>query len=554
MKRGAIQLIFNIRSLDENGHFSFVARLSRALICSALYLGFATTTLAGDPNVLRFGIDAADLGTGDPHRAASRNDRAVVDMIFNGLLRYKPGEAPTIEPDLAMNIPHPEIVNGKQIWIFHLRRGVMCHPGPKTDAYELTADDVVYSLRRTADPKRSSYAGEYKGMNVERIDDHTVKLTFEKPLSSILFFPKVADYAGGFVVCSKAAQAVGDQLFGKHPVGTGPFMFASREAGRRIRLVANRAYFRGRPRLDGVDVLYLADFAERDARLRAGELDVAFGSEKPDWFKSIRGDKSLQVDVFGVGQVITAHFNMSRKPLNDVRVRKAISYALDRDVFRALFAEGVVENVYSPVPVQFLPGGLTHDEIAALALDYRHDLVKARSLLKEAGFADGFSIKLVTSERGHYLMNYESLRDQLAPLKINVQLEVVAHRQMHKRIRKDENEIVIYVAWRPNADVFLTRFFHSDSVVVTGKSPDTNFSHYTAIDRLIEAARTARKPAKQVRFWKQAQIRILGEAAAYPLHYVNLVYARRTNVDYGHPLNAANALYPQFTEQTRLDR
>ncbi len=218
-----------------------MARLSRALICSALYLGFATTTLAGDPNVLRFGIDAADLGTGDPHRAASRNDRAVVDMIFNGLLRYKPGEAPTIEPDLAMNIPHPEIVNGKQIWIFHLRRGVMCHPGPKTDAYELTADDVVYSLRRTADPKRSSYAGEYKGMNVERIDDHTVKLTFEKPLSSILFFPKVADYAGGFVVCSKAAQAVGDQLFGKHPDGTGPFMFARREAGRRLRLVGNSA-------------------------------------------------------------------------------------------------------------------------------------------------------------------------------------------------------------------------------------------------------------------------------------------------------------------------
>jgi peptide/nickel transport system substrate-binding protein len=88
--------------------------------------------------------------------------------------------------------------------------------------------------------------------------------------------------------------------------------------------------------------------------------------------------------------------------------------------------------------------------------------------------------------------------------------------------------------------------------VVTGASPDTNFSHYAGIDRLIEAARTVRDPADQVRIWKQAQVKLLSDAAAYPLHYVNLVYARRTNVDFGHPLEAAMALYPQFTEATRL--
>ena len=111
---------------------------------------------------------------------------------------------------------------------------------------------------------------------------------------------------------------------------------------------------------------------------------------------------------------------------------------------------------------------------------------------------------------------------------------------------------MIYVAWRPNADAFLTRFFHSDSVVVTGKSPDTNFSHYDKIDRLIEAARASKEPSEQVRMWKQAQVKLLSEAVAYPLHYVNLVYARRKGVTYGHPLKAAMALYPQFNEQTDL--
>jgi peptide/nickel transport system substrate-binding protein len=515
-------------------------------------LSFAANAAAADQNILRFGIDAAGLGTGDPHKAASRNDRAVVDMIFNGLLRYKPGEAPKLEPDLAVNIPTPKIVDGKQIWVFRLRRGVMCHPGPTTDAYELTADDVVYSLHRSADPKRSAYAGEYSGMTVRRMDNYTVKLIFKTPISSILFFPKVADYAGGFVVCAKAVRAMGDQNFGAHPVGTGPFKFDGYDAGRRVRLAANKNYFRGRPSLDGIHVYYLTDFRDRDGELRNGNLDVIFGSEKPAWFKSISGEKTFRVDVFGVGQVITAHLNTKRKPLDDVRVRKAIAYALDRDVLRAHFAKGVVENVYSPVPAAFLPGGLTREEVSRLGLEYHHDPKKAKALLAESGYADGFVLKLVTSERGHYRTNYESLRDQLAPFNIRVELEVVPHRKMHKRIRRDENAIVIYVAWRPNADVFLTRFFHSHSTVVSGRSPDTNFSHYDQIDRLIEAARTVRKPIVQVRLWKQAQIKILGDAAAYPLHYVNLVYARGTYVDYGHPLKAAMALYPQFTEKTRI--
>jgi peptide/nickel transport system substrate-binding protein len=508
--------------------------------------------MAAKSNVLRFGIDAADLGTGDPHRAASRNDRAVVDMIFNGLLRYKPGEAPSIEPDLAVAIPHPRIIDKKQVWTFQLRQDVMCHPSPKSEGYRMTADDVVFSLRRAADSERSAYAGDYQGMTVERVDDFTVDVIFERPISSILFFPKMSDYAGGFIVCRQAVEALGDQAFAAHPVGTGPFRFHSHAAGEQVRLLANEKYFRGRPLLDGVDIRYVPTFADRDAGLRNGELDVIFGSEKSDWFEAIKSDEAIQVDVFGVGQVITLHFNTNKKPLDDRRVRKALVYALDRDVFRSLFAEGVVENVYSPIPVDFLPGGLTKEEVARLGLDYPFDADKAKALLAESGHSDGFSLKLVTSERDHYRANYESLRDQLAPFNIDIELEIVEHRNMHKRIRQDENSIVIYVAWRPNADTFLTRFFHSDSTVVTGASPDTNFSHYDQIDPIIEAARSARKPANQVRFWKQAQVRLLDDAIAYPLHYVNLVYARRTNVDYGHGLKAAMALYPQFNEKTHL--
>ncbi len=210
------QLNGELTRYHDPGNWTLCVRI--VVIVLVLSLSFAPTETAAEPSVLRFGVDAADLGTGDPHRTASRNDRAVVDMIFNGLLRYKPGEAPSIEPDLAVEIPHPQIVDGKQVWTFQLRQDVTCHPSPRTAGYRMTADDVVFSLRRAADPERSAYAGDYGGMTVERVDNFTVSVIFETPLSSILFFPKVADYAGGFIVCRQAVEAVGDQGFAAHPV------------------------------------------------------------------------------------------------------------------------------------------------------------------------------------------------------------------------------------------------------------------------------------------------------------------------------------------------
>lgn len=504
------------------------------------------------PAMLRFGIDAADLGTLDPHFAAARNDRAVVDMIFNGLLRYEPGNYPLIEPDLAVSIPDPEIVAGKQVWTFELRRGVMCHPSPQTEAYELSADDVVYSLQKAANGDRSAYAGEYTDMTVEKVDDYTVRITLEKPLSSFLFLPKVVDYAGGFIVCKKAVEAMGDEAFSTHPVGTGPFKFESHTPGEKVRLVANEQYFRGQPLLEGVEVIYLPEFSDRFERLKSGELDVIFASEESEAIEEIEQEAEIVVDIFGVGQVVTAHFNTSLEPLNDVRVRQAMAYALDRDEFLHVFAEGVATNVYSPVPAQFLPGGLTKEEVEALNLDYGRDLEKAKQLLDEAGYPDGFTLEVVTSEREHYRKNYESMKEQLAQIGIELNINVVDHSTMHDIIREDKNPIVIYVAWRPNADVFLSSFFHSDSTVVTGANPDTNFSHYDQIDSLIEGARNELDPIKQTQLWKQAQIKIMDDMVAYPLHILNFVYAHRTNVEYGHDLVGTTALYPQFTETTRI--
>ena len=126
------------------------------------------------------------------------------------------------------------------------------------------------------------------------------------------------------------------------------------------------------------------------------------------------------------------YFNMTKKPLNDLRVRRAIAWALDRDVFLSLIEEGVGENVYSIVPPQFLPGGLTKDEVEALGMDYTLDLEKARRLLTQAGYPEGFSMEVVTSEMVTYHKTYKSMEEQLGRIGIHLKVKVVDHSTMHK--------------------------------------------------------------------------------------------------------------------------
>src|SRR5919106_4864179 len=131
--------------------------------------------------VLRIAQNASDIGSLDPHFATGTQDRSLVDMVFNGLVRYKPGDGSVFEPDLATSLPKPAVVNGKQVWTFQLRKGVMCHPTDAVPSYELTSEDVVYSLQKSADKARSAYAADYSGMSVAAPDAATVRITLDTP-------------------------------------------------------------------------------------------------------------------------------------------------------------------------------------------------------------------------------------------------------------------------------------------------------------------------------------------------------------------------------------
>ncbi len=513
--------------------------------------GFDSSAESGS-NVIKFGVHVSAMNQLDPHFASASQDRAFADMVFNGLLRYEPGNAPKMEADLAESIPTFVMEGGSQVWTVNLRKGVWFHPGPQTPAYEMTADDVIFSLKKSADKKFCAYANDYEGMTFEKKDDYTIRIVLEQPLSSILFLPKISDYAGGFIVSKKAMETMGYENFKHHPVGTGPFMFKSYEKDGPLILAAHDGYFRGKPLLDGVEIRFFPDFKAREAAFLNGDLDVIVGHGEKGWVEKAEKIKEIVVDLHGAGEVSAVYFNTRQKPLDDIRVRKAMAYALGRDVFQDAVSRRMAANAWSFVPDQFLPGGISEKEAGELGLEYEKDLDKARALMQAAGLSEGFSLDLVTSEKRLFQAYYQALKDHLAAINIHCRIKVLPHSEMHREIRRDPRPIVIYSAWRPNADVYLTQFFHSDAIVVTGSRPDTNFSHYDGIDKLIEAARLEIDPDKQISLWVQAQIRILSDMAALPILCTTQCYARKARVDYGHVLVSSMALYPQFTEKTRF--
>jgi len=505
-----------------------------------------------DKDVLRFAIHTSGIGNFDPDFAKGSQDHTFADMVFNGLVRYVPGDSSRLEPDIAREIPEFVIRGGRQIWTIYLRKGVFFHQNPYTESHELTSEDVVYSLEKAADPQQSAFSGTYAGMGFKAVDTYTVKILVEKPISPLFFLPRIANRKGGFILSKRAMEAAGYEKYKQHPVGTGPFMFSQYTEGEKLVLTANGNYFRGKPLLDQVEVYFIPDNKKRVAAYKSGLMDVIYGVGEPGWVERMEKEPDTIVTMFGPGFTGLLHFNTSRKPLDDILVRKAISHALDRELFLAATSSRFVTPVYSPMSPEFLPGGIANKKIVKLGLHSNKDLNKARQLLASAGYANGFSLDLVTSEKRIYRKTYEILKEQLKKVDIQINLTMVPHSEMHKCIRENKNAIVLYFSFRPNADSYLRGFFHSDSIVGKGKKPQTNFSHYTKVDRLIDDALKTIDPKLQVSLWEQAQIRILHDAMVYPLFNVNECSVRRGYVNYGHTLISTLAGYPQFNENTHI--
>jgi len=507
---------------------------SVCLVSLFILSGLTTTSFA--EKVLRIGTLGSDAISLDPHMSTKSQDKIIFPLIFNGLVRFKPGTADlkTIEPDLAESW---EVSNDKLVWTFKLRKGVQFHG----DYGELTAEDVIFSLNKAKEKKTSSAYKEYSAIeSIVAVDPYTVKITLSQKVP--FFLGAVVNYHGGFILSKKAWEKLGDKA-AMNPIGTGPFAFSKYQSKRFVELKANEKYFRGKPLIDTINYRYMPDEATRELAFDQDEVDLFYGRREARWVKTQTKKDNTIVDIFGLGELRNLHINTSQKPLDDIRVRKAIAHAINREALVTFIGPEVASAANSVVPA----GYLGHSDTAKV---YKHDLEKAKKLLAEAGFAKGLTIKAIITKVDSLRLPMVVVQEQLRLAGITLDLQVVEHSAFHKLIRQDQSGLVLYGASRfPVADVYLTQFFLSDSIVGT-PTGITNFSHCKVADAEIIAAKTEVDLNKQLALWATAQDKIQKDVYAIPLFEQYLVWCRKANLDFGYKLENSLSNGPLITEKT----
>ena len=508
-----------------------------ALISTSI--GFFPPALAQE-KVVREALKASDIRSLDPHYGTTTIDYACIDPMFNALVRFKPVDInpEKIEPDLAERW---ERSKDGLVWTFYLRKGVKFHKGYG----ELTSEDVKFSLEKAANKATSGFASDFAALSkVEAVDKYTVRLTFKNPIPSVLGI--LSNYHGGYIISKKAYEERGDK-FKFDPIGTGPFMLKEYVPKEKVVEVRHPDFFRGKPGLDRVEFWFMPDASSREMAFRKGEIDLVEGEREQSWVKKMREIPGTAIEIFGPGETLVLHFNMTKKPLDDIRVRRAICHAINIKELMAFLGPDVTEPLVSVIPISYLGGT---DKVPA----YEFSPEKAKKLLAEAGFPKGLELSMVITEMSDYRRPMEQVQEQLRRVGINLKMDVITHTAFHEQIRKDVNPLVLYVAARfPVADTFLTHFFESKSIVGTPTAV-TNFSHYNKIDDLITKARVEVDLKKQKELWAEAQKKILEDAAALPLCTTKFVFSRKTYVDLGYELRSTLNLSPPIAWTTDIKK
>ncbi len=295
---------------------------------------------------------------------------------------------------------------------FKLRQDVTFHNG---EAFN--ADSVVYSWQTYSQPE-VTYANEWSfAKAVEKVDDYTVNISTEVPNSQLL-----ARVAGWAMIPPKAHAEMGKEKFAQSPIGTGPFVFKEWIKGDHLTVTANPNYWRkGYPKLAEINFRFMPEAATRVAAVQTDEIDIAprLTSDDADTLRTV---ESLNVINYPVDRVYYLAFNNMTTgvgtPIMDVKVRQAIGHAIDMDT--------IIESIFSGYAtrsVGFLsPGNLGYLDAPPVT----YDVEMAKSLLKEAGFENGFDIGMACPDAGYPRINEvcQAIQGYLKDVGINADLEL----------------------------------------------------------------------------------------------------------------------------------
>ena len=448
--------------------------------------------------------------------AAAAIDEVLYANVFEGLTHI--GPAGEVLPGLAESWTISE--DGK-VYTFKLRSGVKFHDGTDFDA-----GDVKFSLDRArAEDSVNAQKILFAAIDtVEAVDPATVKITLKHPQGAFLYNMGWGD---AVIVAPESADANKEK-----PVGTGPFRFESWAKGAAIKLAKAESYWGDAVHLDKVEFRIVPDAAAAVPALLSGDVQ-AFPFFQPDGVAQIEGDPRFTVEVGATEGETLLSMNNKKAPFDKIQVRQAISYALDRQAI----IDGASAGLGAPIGSHQSPASKAYVDLTGT---YRHDVAKAKELLKEAGLENGFKTSLKLPPPSYARLGGEIIASQLREIGIEAEIIPVEWAQWLDQVftRKDYDLTIVSHTEPNDIDIYARKdyYFGYDN---------------PAFDKVIEELNVTSDEARRTELLGEAQ-KILADDAVvgflYELPKVGVWDARLEGFWKDAPIQANDLTKVRWTE------
>ncbi len=447
-------------------------------------------------------VVGADIATLDPIKSASLVDSQVFTNIYDQLIKLD--KTGTVVPSLAESWALSD--DGKS-YAFKLRKGVKFHDGSV-----LKASDVVFSFDSA---RKSPYLeGQFSEIvKVEAVDDNTVKVELSAPFS-----PFLGSLNGSLYIMSEAAVKKGGEAYGESPVGTGPYKFVKHESGVSVSLVRNDEYWGAKAPVKNAVFKVIGDQNTALIALKTGEVDFIY--EVPAISKAdIAGNAKLALYETPTIRIAYVIMNTSAKPFNNVALRQAMNYAIDKAKAITVATEGMA----TAVDGVFSKDIFGYSEVRG----YGYDPAKAKELLAKAGYTKGLTVTL-KAVAGPLAKVAQSVQEDLSKIGVTANIDMGERNAYFGSLAKGNYEMgAISVSCGNDADYY-------NVILQTGGQG--NFSHYSnpKVDALFKAGRESTDKAKRLETYKELAQLLSDEAVIVPLYYPVNLSAAKANLKVGY--------------------
>lgn len=464
---------------------------------------------------------AAEAVTLDPQDGWDGNSLYIMRQLYNGLVKLN--DKMEIVGDLAESW---EFTSDTSV-TFKLKHGVKFHSGD-----EMKASDVVYSIERAQkSAKVKTFTANIASVTAD--DDYTVTIKTNIPYAPLM---SNLCHTANSIVSQKAAEAAGDK-FSASPVGTGPFKFVKWDSGDKIVLEKNADYFAGTVKPTSLTFKLMSEGSARTIALETGEVDLNLTVAASD-AKRISEEDSVKLVTSMSPKIEYVSMNQKEKPFDNALVRQAINYAIDRKSLNTVATAGYGEVTDSVMNKQI--SGYT-DDVA----HYDYNPEKAKELLKQAGYENGFETTILVSGDTR---NTEAqlIQANLAEVGINVTINTAESTAMLEQINNGGYKMFImsYNNTTGDPDTSLYMLFNSK---VPASSGNRSFTNIPEVDQKLEAARVETNADARMKIYAELQKTLTEQAVWVPLYCVpNLVGIRGDLSGYTpHPLG--NDVFDQLS-------